>query len=475
MRTDKKLPCKGSFTLFIMLFCLSSLLLSSCAKTEAKKIIPETKKTTTASADTKAEEKNSDPKEVILADSTDDFLADNDEDVKSEFLDWFEEFYGRQTLESIVKNGVLDDPSVWRNSTGRTIKTLFWDFHQAKKDSVYKANKVKEIETESSDKATFLFSGDLTLAENTATTVRMDKNSNSLSQCFDQRLMNTMREADFFTINNEFCYADADTGKRLPGKAFCFRADPKRVKLLSRIGADLVSLANNHVYDYGADAFESTLDTLEKNGTPYVGAGENLNEAKKAYYTIANGRTVAIIAATQIERSTNFTKKATADSPGVLKCLDPEQYVDAIKTAKHNADIVIAICHWGTEGTHIYGGDQTSLANDFIKAGADAVIGGHTHTLQAAEYIKRVPVFYSLGNFYFSSTMNMPRAYDTGLAQITVKKDGSLSEDFIPCHFSGGKTVEEAKNSALFKQIITEMNSWSKTATITKNGMIKHK
>ncbi|MDD6551642.1 MAG: CapA family protein [Lachnospiraceae bacterium] len=431
------------------------------------------KQTASADASTGKAEKNTDPKEEILSEASDDFFAGQDD--REGFLDWFSDTYGAETLQSMVNNGVLDDPEVWKNCTGRTIKTLFWDYHTSQNDSFSKENKVKEIETKDSDKADFLFSGDLTLAENTATTVLMDKNPNSLSQCFDQGLMDTMRDADFFTINNEFCYASASTGNKLPGKAFCFRADPKRAKLLTRIGVDLVSLANNHVYDFGKDAFLSTLSTLKKNEVPYIGAGKNLNDAKKAYYVIANGRTTAIIAGTQIERSTNYTRAATADSPGVLKCLDPKEYVDAIKTAEKNADDVIAICHWGTEGTHYYGGDQTALAKKFIKAGADAVIGGHTHTLQAVEYIDKVPVFYSLGNFYFSSTMNMPRAYDTGLARITIDSDGKLTEKFIPCHFSGGKTSKLKKNSSGYRQIINDMNSWSSTAVIEKNGVIKRK
>ena len=471
---SSKIMKKGFIPFFV---CLTVLCLTACGKTEAtseKNAKPQV--STSAENSAKEPEKTSDdPKEVILTEATDDFFAGQKESLRKDFLDWFEKTYGTETLQSMVDNGVLDDPSVWTNSTGRTIKTLFWDYHQAADDLFYKENKVKEIETKSSDKADFLFSGDLTLAENTATTVLMDKNPNSLSQCFDQRLMSTMRDTDFFTINNEFCYASDTTGKRLSGKAFCFRADPKRAKLLTRIGADLVSLANNHVYDFGKDAFLSTISTLKKNDVPYIGAGKNLTEAKKAYYTIANGRTVAIIAGTQIERSMNYTKAATADSPGVLKCLNPKEYVNAIKTAKKNADEVIAICHWGTEGTNYYGADQTTLAEKFVKAGADAIVGGHTHTLQAVEYLDKVPVFYSLGNFYFSSTMNMPRAYDTGLARITIDRNGKVTEKFIPCHFSGGKTSQLKEDSSGYDQIINDMNSWSKSAVIEKNGVIKRK
>ena len=462
---------RGLVPLFVL---FTIICLAACGKTQTAK---KSEVKTEASADASSEEpqKTIDPVSVILSGATDEFFAGCDENQRESFLDWFKGVYGEEVLESIAENGVLDDPEVWKDSTGRTIKTLFWDYHQNKDDSFYKENQIEEIEPQSTQKTTFLFSGDLTLAENTATTVLMDKNPNSLSQCFDQGLMDVMRGADFFTINNEFCYGSKTTGKRLLGKDFCFRANPSRVKLLDRIGADLVSLANNHVYDYGEDAFYSTLSTLKKNGTPYIGAGKNLKEAEKAHYVISNGRTTSIIAGTQIERSTNFTRAAGEDSPGVLKCLDPTEYVKAIKAAKQNADDVIVICHWGTEGTHYYGGDQTALAEKFIKAGASAVLGGHTHTLQAVEYMNGVPVFYSLGNFYFSSTMNMPRDYDTALAEIVISRDGDISEKLIPCHFSNGKTSKLKKGSSGYNRIIADMNSWSSSAVIQKNGVIKRK
>ncbi|RRF95951.1 MAG: CapA family protein [Lachnospiraceae bacterium] len=425
--------------------------------------------------DPATEKKKTDAKNKILKKASDGFFAGESEKDRAGFLDWFEKTYGDKTLETIADNGVFDDSTVWQNSTGRTIKTLFWDYHAAAEDPFYKANLRREIKTSKSGEAEFLFSGDLTLAEHTATTVLMDKNPNLLSQCFDQSLMDTMRSADFFTVNNEFCYGTKNIGKPISGKTFTFRADPKRAKLLNRIGVDLVSLANNHVYDYGKDAFLYTLSTLKKDKVPYVGAGKNLTEAKRAYYVTADGRTVAILAGTQIERSANYTKAVAADSPGVLKCLNPTEYVRAIRTAKKYADTVFVICHWGTEGTHQYGDDQTKLAKKFIKEGADAVIGGHTHTLQAVEYVDSAPVFYSLGNFFFSTTMKQPKGYDTGLAKITVKRNGKISAEFIPCRFSGGKTSKLKSGSAKYRRVISDMNSWSQTAVIQKNGMIKRK
>ncbi len=92
----------------------------------------------------------------------------------------------------------------------------------------------------------------------------------------------------------------------------------------------------------------------------------NLEEAEKIVYFIANGRKIAIVAATQIERSYSYTKEATKDSPGVLKTLKPDKFTEVIRKAKSNSDIVIAYPHWGTEGNHSYGADQKELAEAFV-------------------------------------------------------------------------------------------------------------
>ena len=114
-------------------------------------------------------------------------------------------------------------------------------------------------------------------------------------------------------INNEFPYSSR--GIPTEGKQFTFRARPESASILEEMGVDIVSLANNHAYDYGEDAFLDTLDTLAGIGMPYVGAGRNLEEASKPVYFIAGDIKIAIVSATQIERLDNpDTKGATDDS-----------------------------------------------------------------------------------------------------------------------------------------------------------------
>ena len=158
-----------------------------------------------------------------------------------------------------------------------------------------------------------------------------------------------------------------------------------------------------------------------------------------------------------------------------MKCLHPEAFCETILEAKANADYVIVFPHWGTEGTANYGSDQVALARAFVEAGADVIIGGHTHCLQTIEYMDDVPIYYSLGNYWFSTTSNMPSSYDTGLAQIRIKQDGSIDSYFIPCNFDAGVTSLLGSEDMAYSNIIDSLNTLSSSAKIDKDGRISKK
>ena len=204
---------------------------------------------------------------------------------------------------------------------------------------------------------------------------------------------------------------------------------------------------------------------------PYVGAGRNIEDAKQPLYYIANGMKIALVNGSQIEKNQNFTKAATEDEGGILKCLDPTEFIDEIEKAKKNSDYVIAVVHWGTEYQARYGRDQADLAQQFADAGADVIVGGHPHVLQGFDYIGNVPVYYSLGNFFFSLDEKMPIDYDTALAKVTVNKNGNIKASFIPCHFSEG-VVSLVDNNDDAQTIYDELNSVSDNAMLDRNGLI---
>lgn len=349
--------------------------------------------------------------------------------INDSFLLWLAGRYERECLYALQK-AVQESPQQiesWYGITGKSIHVLWVEYCRDIGIYEYYLDKVYEKACADDKQVVMDFTGDINLAEGWSSTRYLDEQGGEIRNCFSDALFKEMQSADILMVNNEFVFSRR--GTPLAGKAYTFRANPERVRVITEIGTDVLSLANNHVYDYGEEALIDTLDTIEGADIPYVGAGRNLEEAMKPVYFIANGRKIAIVSATQIERSTNYTKEATVEAAGVLKTLNPDKFLSVIEKAGALSDYVIVFVHWGTENTNNYEGDQVELGQKFIDAGADAVIGGHTHCLQGFGYYNGKPIIYSLGNYWFND-----RTIDTGLSQLIIHTDnGEMDFRFLPC------------------------------------------
>ena len=287
--------------------------------------------------------------------------------------------------------------------------------------------------------------------------------SDGIRACFDDATWETLTGADFLVVNNEFPYTDGGTPTQ--GKTFTFRCAPWTAEWLKEMGTDIAALANNHVYDYGEEGALDTFDTLDEQEIPYIGAGRNINDAEQTAYCIANGITVAILNATEIERYENpDTKEAGEDSPGVFRMLDTTRLCEKIREAKEKADLCIVYTHWGTEKMPSQDWSQTTKAQELADAGADLIVGSHPHVLQNIEYVDGVPVFYSLGNYFFGAA-----ARDTGVLRVTVStKEPSISSlQFIPMlQYRGVSTMEGSEK----QRVLDEMQSVSPGVAIDEDG-----
>lgn len=332
-------------------------------------------------------------------------------------------------------------------------------------------NKTYTAHNATPGKVTISFAGDVLFSEGCSVYNHVLKNDGNFSASFNESLLSRMIDSDIFMLNNEFPYSTK--GSPLPGKDYTFRAAPSAAAYLSSIGTDIVSLANNHAFDYGPDALNDTFDTLREVDMPYVGAGENINEAIKPAYFLVEDKTICIIGATQIEGSMSVphTRPATETENGVFRCVDTTQIKSVIEEAKSKSDFVIIFIHWGTERTDLVREWQVATAKDLTASGADLIIGAHSHCLQGIDYIDDTPVFYSLGNYLFNSNTQ-----DTCLVTLTLDTSaedvGISSLQFIPCIQGGGKTVEadEANKS----RIIKYEQSISYHALIDENGYVTY-
>lgn len=330
---------------------------------------------------------------------------------------------------------------------------------------------ITEATTEDTNKYDFTlcFAGDISLADDAVTTAKLQENGNDLGKCISPELLNIMSEADLMCVNNEFTYST--NGSPLDGKMYTFRANPERVSILHEMGVDTVLLANNHVYDYGEISLLDTLDTLNNAGIKYFGAGKNLDEAMSPVYFEIDGKTIAYVAASRAEKN-KMTPQATEDSAGILRCYDPALFIEVIKEADANADFVIANVHWGTEYSTVLEEAQLTTGKQYIDAGADVIIGSHSHCLQGMEYYNGKPIIYSLGNFWFNN-----KTLDSMLIQLHFSGDStseSLEVQMVPA-IQSGCTVQLASDEEEQERIYSYMESISINVEIDENGIVTEK
>lgn len=340
-----------------------------------------------------------------------------------------------QTDENMAAEGTADENSDEIQTSG-VYDEILAENERLYQDAVEKGENVRVVECADSERVSFLFAGDILLDDEYAMMFRYRSRGSDIYDTFTGGLLERMQTADVFMLNNEFPFSTR--GAPTEGKQFTFRANPANVELLGQIGVDVVSLANNHAYDYGEEALLDTFTTLENAGIPYVGAGRNIEDAKKPLYLIANGMKIGIVSATQIERNAvPDTKEATSTNAGVLRCMDPSALLEVIAETKANCDFVILYIHWGTESQEETDWLQDKQAPIYAEAGVNLIIGDHPHCLQKIDVVSGVPVVYSLGNYWFNS-----KTQDTCLVEVGINKDGIQDFRFVACRQEDCRTRE---------------------------------
>lgn len=214
------------------------------------------------------------------------------------------------------------------------------------------------------------------------------------SQCFAD-VEKCFGQSDVVIANLE-C-ALTDEGDPIVGKC-TLRGTPGWAPVMKQAGVGIVSLANNHVMDYGSAGLMNTINALRAAGIEYVGAGLNSREAYSPLVREVAGRRLGLIARTAVTVSSPTA--AAEHRPGVA-FFDLEETVAAIRSCRERADLVLVLVHWGVEEYAYPSPMQRDMARQLIDAGAAAVIGHHPHVLQGAERFGSGVAAYSLGNFVF--------------------------------------------------------------------------
>ena len=241
-----------------------------------------------------------------------------------------------------------------------------------------------------------------------------------------------LRAADFTAVNLE----TAITGGGTPQpKTYHFRAPATAFTALRDAGVDLVTMANNHVLDYGRAGLADTLAAARAARFPYVGIGVSAAAAWAPYLTTIKGVKIAVIGVSQVtELASSWV--ATGSRPGEANAIDLGRTLAAVRSARRQASVVIVFMHWGTEGQACPDEAQLSLARELAAAGASIIVGAHAHMLQGSGWLGRTFVAYGLGNFLW-----WERSYSTatGVLELTLplRPHAPLTARFIPAVVSG--------------------------------------
>lgn len=203
------------------------------------------------------------------------------------------------------------------------------------------------------------------------------------------------KDIDFAIVNFETAIADPKVIDPISKVGPSLHTSENSIKALKWAGFNVLTLANNHIMDYGPNGLENVIKLSKDYGFETVGTGECLKDAAKILYLKSKGQTIAVINCCEHEFSI-----ARDNGAGAFP-LDPVQQYKQIQSARINADYIFVIVHGGPEHYQLPTRRMQELYRFFIEVGADVVINHHQHCFSGFEIYNEKPIFYGLGNFCF--------------------------------------------------------------------------
>lgn len=231
-------------------------------------------------------------------------------------------------------------------------------------------------------------------------------------------------------------------------KKFTFMVPPSFAEGLAAAGFDVLTLANNHILDFGPEALQSTLDVLDSLGLAHCGAGKNRSEAEKPALVEIGGKDLSRMPEEgekgrnavfpQPERRAAFLAYsltypeefwAGQNRPGTSTAV-LNRMEERIRSLRDSADFIIVSFHWGGELMESPKAYQRDFGRKAIDAGADLVLGHHPHVIQGIEWYRGRLIAYSLGNFVFGSLSG--KVQNAIILRVTFNRDGVSSAEVLP-------------------------------------------
>jgi poly-gamma-glutamate synthesis protein (capsule biosynthesis protein) len=249
-----------------------------------------------------------------------------------------------------------------------------------------------------------------------------------------QSISSWLESADLKMVNLESQLSEQGGETQSRRNHLIFTGPPGGARVLRRAGIDLVSLANNHAWDYGKPAFLETLEHLEHAGVAYAGASRELGRAYEPTVIRVKGWSVAVFAVTHIWNQ------------GPIQAHEGRHHVawaawdllgKNIKRAKREHDIVLVSYHGGGEYLDVPMQWTREFVRAAMAAGVDGFFGHHPHVPHGVGWRKDKPVFYSLGNLVFAMHSDYPWTGTSFMARVVFHKDGRIDAEACPYHILG--------------------------------------
>jgi poly-gamma-glutamate capsule biosynthesis protein CapA/YwtB (metallophosphatase superfamily) len=276
-----------------------------------------------------------------------------------------------------------------------------------------------------------------------------------------------IQSADLAMVNLEGPLTDCS--EPFMEKQYTLRVPPRMCQALVAAGIYAVTMANNHILDFGFPGLEETFKTLSANNISFCGAGMTLPEAYQPTYLTIKETKVALIGYSVVFPSEFWADK----SHGGTAFPYQEKVIEALKTAHSKADMIIVQVHWGEELRDNPKHYQTDLAHLLVDHGANVVFGHHAHIPLGIEIYKGVPIFYGLGNFAFGTYSEKARGMG---AEVTLVGKKVISGKIIPLNvlneeveFSP-KVLEGNSKQQFIQNINTISAALNHTRTVLDNN-----
>lgn len=267
---------------------------------------------------------------------------------------------------------------------------------------------------------TILFAGDIMLSREVGRQIALHKDPDFPFV----HIADMLHSADIVFGNLE---TPISTRGENRGSIYSFRSDPAVVPGLARAGVTVVSIANNHIFDWGPRALADTVDALTAQNIHPIGAGTNETAANAPYVANIHETTIGFLAYTtlyprSLEAHGDFGGVSVSDETAMKK---------AVMLLKKHADIVVVSLHWGVEYNQHATIEQRRIAHELVDAGANLVIGHHPHVVEEVEKYHGGWIAYSLGNFVFDQTFSFPTTHGL-LARATIHDTKVIAFDLLP-------------------------------------------